>query len=243
MTRIGGRASGRNKNKCKDTNGDFQKPPKRKKKFVTPARPSGSSLEDEGNYSDTIIDDDVFEEPIEKDIKENVQADVAKPKNKNDDSSSSLQSSSSLSSQQLPSSTLEFEVEELLEKKVYYSDVQYKVKWAGYSVEQATWETIENLAGAVEKLYEFEEGKAKKMIKRNSDRNQTLTTKKIIAQERMKLIQSATQVKKVLAIYPKAEDVAEQTVVEFTNGLVLMVNDYLNFIILKQILKHYFLKD
>lgn len=217
------KASGRNKNK------NLQRLPKREKKVVNVLRRSGSSLEDEGDYSDTT--ENVFEEPMEQDIDESVQTDVTEPENRNDNSPSSPQPSSSSSSQQLLSSTNEFEVEELLEKKVYYSDVQYKVKWAGYSLEEATFETIENLTGAVEKLYEFEEDSTKKRSKGNSYRNQTLKTKKIIAQERIELIKSATPVKKVLAIFPNAasEEDAEQTAVEFTNGLVLMVNVCSNF--------------
>jgi hypothetical protein len=50
----------------------------------------------------------------------------------------------------------EYEVEEILDKRIYYNHPQYLVKWHGYDLNDATWEPVSNLEHARELLEEFE---------------------------------------------------------------------------------------
>ena len=50
----------------------------------------------------------------------------------------------------------QYEVEEILEKKKVGGKWKYKIKWVGYSVDQCTWEPMENLDNVLEMLAEFE---------------------------------------------------------------------------------------
>ena len=43
---------------------------------------------------------------------------------------------------------------------------RYLVKWKGYTVEENTWEELENLKNAMEKVEEFEKGRFEKEIRR-----------------------------------------------------------------------------
>ena len=56
----------------------------------------------------------------------------------------------------------EYEVHEILNKRLYRNRVQYLVWWTDYSEEDATWEPIENLDSCKEKIAEFEQRQAKK---------------------------------------------------------------------------------
>ena len=50
----------------------------------------------------------------------------------------------------------EYEVEQILDKRTLRKKVQYLVKWIGYPLHDATWEPIENLTNAAEKVKDFE---------------------------------------------------------------------------------------
>lgn len=51
----------------------------------------------------------------------------------------------------------EYEIEGIINKRVDSGQVQYKVKWKGYSEEKATWEPEENLTKAKKLLREYDE--------------------------------------------------------------------------------------
>ena len=46
-------------------------------------------------------------------------------------------------------------VEKIIDKRKHKGKVQYKVKWEGYAVEQATWEPLEHLGNVKEMVREF----------------------------------------------------------------------------------------
>jgi hypothetical protein len=50
----------------------------------------------------------------------------------------------------------EYEVEQILDKRIIRNKPQYLIKWLGYPLHDATWEPSENLKNAPEKLKEFE---------------------------------------------------------------------------------------
>jgi hypothetical protein len=50
----------------------------------------------------------------------------------------------------------EYEVETILDKKIVKNKKQYLVKWMGYPLHDATWEPVEHLVNANEKVKEFE---------------------------------------------------------------------------------------
>jgi hypothetical protein len=50
-----------------------------------------------------------------------------------------------------------WEVESILRKRRRGRRVEYLVKWAGYPIEEATWEPLENLQNADEAIQEFED--------------------------------------------------------------------------------------
>ena len=50
----------------------------------------------------------------------------------------------------------EYEVEVILDKKLIRDKPQYLVKWLGYPLHDATWEPMEHLVNAREKVKEFE---------------------------------------------------------------------------------------
>jgi hypothetical protein len=54
------------------------------------------------------------------------------------------------------SNEAEYEVEQILDKRLIRNKTQYLVKWLGYPLHDATWEPVENLKNAPEKLKEFE---------------------------------------------------------------------------------------
>lgn len=60
----------------------------------------------------------------------------------------------------------EFEVEEILDKKVTKrgrgQSIRYLIKWKGYPLSDATWEPIQNLQNAQEVLQEFEQARSLK---------------------------------------------------------------------------------
>ena len=58
----------------------------------------------------------------------------------------------------------EYEVEEILDRQERRSKTRYLVKWKGYTVEENTWEGLENLKNAMEKIEEFEKGRFEEEI-------------------------------------------------------------------------------
>jgi len=50
----------------------------------------------------------------------------------------------------------EYEVEQILDKRVIRKRIQYLIKWQGYPLHDATWEPIENLENAPDKVKDFE---------------------------------------------------------------------------------------
>ena len=50
----------------------------------------------------------------------------------------------------------EYEVENILDKRIHYRKLQYLVKWLGYSLYNATWEPLENLKNTMKKVNFFE---------------------------------------------------------------------------------------
>jgi len=50
----------------------------------------------------------------------------------------------------------EYEVETILDKRIIRKKTQYLVKWVGYPLHDATWEPVQNLSNAPERIKEFE---------------------------------------------------------------------------------------
>jgi hypothetical protein len=49
----------------------------------------------------------------------------------------------------------EYEVENILDSRIFNCQLQYLVHWHGYDVSKRTWEPIKNLSNAMEKVHEF----------------------------------------------------------------------------------------
>ena len=60
----------------------------------------------------------------------------------------------------------EYGVEEILDRQERRGKTKYLVKWKGYTVEGNTWEGLENLKNAKEKIEEFEKGRFEEEIRR-----------------------------------------------------------------------------
>ena len=60
----------------------------------------------------------------------------------------------------------EYEMEEILDRQERKGKTRYLVKWKGYTVEGNTWEGLENLKNAMEKVEEFEKGRFEEEIQR-----------------------------------------------------------------------------
>ena len=60
----------------------------------------------------------------------------------------------------------EYEVEEILDRQERRGKTRYLVKWKGYTVEENTWEGLENLKNAMEKVEEFEKERFEEEIQR-----------------------------------------------------------------------------
>ena len=58
----------------------------------------------------------------------------------------------------------EYEVEEILDRQERREKMKYLVKWKGYMAEGNTWEGLENLENAREKIEEFEKGRFEEEI-------------------------------------------------------------------------------
>ena len=57
----------------------------------------------------------------------------------------------------------EYEVEEIVARRLRRGKTQYLVKWAGYGVEEKSWEPVGNLAHAQDLVKEFEERETRKL--------------------------------------------------------------------------------
>jgi len=57
-----------------------------------------------------------------------------------------------------------YEVEEILDRQERRDKMRYLVKWKGYTAEENTWEGLENLKNAMEKVEEFEKGRFEEEI-------------------------------------------------------------------------------
>ena len=60
----------------------------------------------------------------------------------------------------------EYEIGEILDRQERRGKTRYLVKWKGYTVEGNTWEGLENLKNAMEKVEEFEKGRFEEEIRR-----------------------------------------------------------------------------
>jgi len=60
----------------------------------------------------------------------------------------------------------EYEVEEILDRQERRGKTKYLVKWKGYTAEENTWEGLENLKNAREKIEEFEKERFEEEIQR-----------------------------------------------------------------------------
>jgi len=49
----------------------------------------------------------------------------------------------------------EYEMEDILDSRIFNSQFQYFVHWHGYGVSECTWEPMKNLLNAMEKMHEF----------------------------------------------------------------------------------------
>ena len=59
-----------------------------------------------------------------------------------------------------------YEVEEILDRQERRDKTKYLVKWKGYTAEENTWEGLENLKNAGEKIKEFEKGRFEEEIQK-----------------------------------------------------------------------------
>ena len=60
----------------------------------------------------------------------------------------------------------EYEVEKILDRQERRGKTKYLVKWKGYTVEENTWEGLENLKNVMGKVEEFEKGRFEEEIQR-----------------------------------------------------------------------------
>lgn len=81
----------------------------------------------------------------------------------------------------------EYIVERIIDKKKAGKKVLYKVKWDGYSLEESTWEPIENLSGVQNLIEEFEKEDTKRKLKKikSSQIINKTTYNKIVKEERV----------------------------------------------------------
>jgi hypothetical protein len=49
----------------------------------------------------------------------------------------------------------EYEVEDILNSRIFNRQFQYLIHWHGYDVSKHTWDSIKNLSNAMEKVHEF----------------------------------------------------------------------------------------
>ena len=68
------------------------------------------------------------------------------------------------------SSDGEFEVENILAKRIFKGKIEYKIKWRYYSIKESTWEPAENLGGAKQIVEKFE----KKLLNRKLSRHKSM---------------------------------------------------------------------
>ena len=76
----------------------------------------------------------------------------------------------------------EYFVEKILDKKKYKDVWKYKVKWVGFSLDECTWEPIENLQTCIELIEEFDRKRETTKLNCKSP-EKTKKIKKIIKEE------------------------------------------------------------
>ena len=59
-----------------------------------------------------------------------------------------------------------YKIEEILDRQERRGKTKYLVKWKGYTVEENTWEWLENLKNVMKKVEEFEKGRFEEEIRR-----------------------------------------------------------------------------
>ena len=52
--------------------------------------------------------------------------------------------------------TIEYAVEKIIGKRMVNDKIEYKIKWENYSMEESTWEPIENLTNSKKLVKEFD---------------------------------------------------------------------------------------
>ena len=52
--------------------------------------------------------------------------------------------------------TIEYAVEKIIGKRMVNDKIEYKIKWENYSMEESTWEPIENLTNSQKLVKEFD---------------------------------------------------------------------------------------
>ena len=62
----------------------------------------------------------------------------------------------------------EFEVEEIIGRRVNNGRVEYKIKWEGFPMSQSTWEPLRNLKNVIDMIDEYDMKRAKEDKKSSS---------------------------------------------------------------------------
>jgi len=60
----------------------------------------------------------------------------------------------------LPDNSEEYEVEQILDKRILNGKTQYLIKWVGYPLHDATWEPVNHLKNTQQKVKDFERGRS-----------------------------------------------------------------------------------
>lgn len=82
----------------------------------------------------------------------------------------------------------EYEVEQILERRVEAGRVLYRVKWTGYSEEESTWEPVGNLGGCQDLLDAFEKHRPKSKVAMKIPRTPSLPPKQQLEPEDWNLL-------------------------------------------------------
>jgi hypothetical protein len=77
----------------------------------------------------------------------------------------------------------EYVVEKILDKKRHKGVWKYKIKWDGYSIDECTWEPLENLSHILEMVNHFEQYYEKKQEKKNKNKEKNKLNKEILKEK------------------------------------------------------------
>lgn len=69
------------------------------------------------------------------------------------------------------SSGSDFIVESILNKRVKNNQIEYLIKWEGYSIEEATWEPVRNLSNIKDMIRRYERYERYEIMKEGSIKN------------------------------------------------------------------------